>query len=463
MLEQRVVEMKVSDVSYLLGRAHGIIGKVLTKSQISFLLSSDNLKELRAAFTQTIYDDVIGDFNFETQISEIARALKNSFADLLISFHKQSSSAVRKKIELFSDRYNAENLRIILQGKHTGMSKEAIMARLIPVAGYSLDYYSKLIDSTIPKIISAQKNVELHKDLKRAYEEFLSSNRFTPLESAIDQYIYKSLPKVSHHYKTYVNMKNILSVCRCIVLDVPAYRYILPNKFISKSLSASSVKEVLGIYNFPPYSSVFSKYLGEKEVPLHELEFAVERFLLKKWRRLFRFGTVFSTDSLIGFFELVKRLRFSISGKPLFRNLLITSWYMIVVAGAYCGAFLLRFDGLLPPKMNTVVFVTLPILLAVRILFFISFGLYSRLLSYVSVDDVWDTMKAIGFSTLIFMVIIWALYPGYQGFPRSVFIIETMLPCFPIILGTLFVLTFITLPPLSFFKPGPFIVTSINF
>ncbi|MHA1198869.1 MAG: V-type ATPase subunit [Candidatus Heimdallarchaeaceae archaeon] len=296
--------MAFGDISYLLGRAHGIIRNFLTKSQLSLLLSSKNLRELRAAFTQTSYDSVIGDLNLETQLSDVARSFKNSFAEILVMFYKQSNSSVKKKIRRFSERYNAENLRIILQGKHKGMKHEEIIERLMPVADYSFDYYTRLINMSIEEIIAIQKEKALLIDLRKALEEFKSTDRFTPLESAIDQYIYSILPKVSKHYGTYVNMRNILALCRCIALDIPAYRYILPNAFIAKGLKAKSIQEVLDMYNYAPYNSIFSQYIGAKDVPLHEMEFAVERYLLKYWKKTFRYGTVFQADALIGFFEL---------------------------------------------------------------------------------------------------------------------------------------------------------------
>lgn len=296
--------MSFGDISYLLGRAHGNISNMLTKSQLSLLLSSKNLTELRAAFTQTQYDSLVGSLNFETHLPEVARRLKISFAELLVSFYNQSSRKVKKKIQFFSERYNAENLRIILNGIHVGMKQEDIVSRLVPVAGYSLEYYNKLLTLPLLQIISLQKDVQLRKTLKHAYEEFINTNRFTPIESAIDQYIYRILPKVSRHYENYTNMKNILALARCIILDIPAYRYILPNNFIARGLKSVSVSELLEKYNYPPYSSVFSRYIGEKDIPLHDLEFAVERYFLKYWRKTFRFGTVFQIDALIGFFEL---------------------------------------------------------------------------------------------------------------------------------------------------------------
>ncbi len=124
---------------------------------------------------------------------------------------------------------------------------------------------------------------------------------------------------------------------------------------------------------------------------------------------------------------LVGRLLALVSGNRLLRATAITVWYMTVVSLAYYGAYLLRFDGAIPAQTFGVIYRTLPILLLVRILTFQRFELYSGLLRYVSVDDVWRTMKAVAVSTLVFMVIIYLMQPGFEGFPRSVFIVETML------------------------------------
>ena len=296
--------LSIGDINYLLGRAHGIIGDVLTKSQLNLLLTSSDLIELRAAFTQTMYDGVIGNLNLETQMPEVAHRFKTEFANLLTMFYKQISSPAKKKLGNFSERYNAENLRYILHGKFIGMNHEEMISGLIPIAGYSLNYYKSLLPLTIGEIINKQHEPSLHKLLKNGYKEFVSTERFTPIESAIDQYIYDTLIKLSKSYSIYVNMKNILALCRCIMLGIPAYRYILPNKFIAKALNSNTVSEVLEKYNYFPYKNIFSPYIGEDDVPLHDLEFAVERYQLKIWKKIFRLGTAFSIDGIIGFLEL---------------------------------------------------------------------------------------------------------------------------------------------------------------
>lgn len=121
-----------------------------------------------------------------------------------------------------------------------------------------------------------------------------------------------------------------------------------------------------------------------------------------------------------------KCLRFVVGNRVL-RATVITLWYLAVVSFGYYGAFLLRFDGNIPPYMFEVIYRTLPVLMIIRIITFRRFQLYSGLLHYVSVDDVWRTMKAVTISTLVFMLVIYLIQVGFQGFPRSVFVVETLL------------------------------------
>ncbi len=140
----------------------------------------------------------------------------------------------------------------------------------------------------------------------------------------------------------------------------------------------------------------------------------------KRQQRLLVSAAIFSS-------KIAHKIVPLINKSHLARATIITVWYMTVVSCAYYGAFLLRFDGKIPFEVLNLFTRTLPILLLIRIITFQRFALYSGLLRYVSVDDVWDTMKAIGISTSIFMVVIYAMHQGFEGFPRSVFIIETML------------------------------------
>ncbi|MHA1686630.1 MAG: V-type ATPase subunit [Candidatus Heimdallarchaeaceae archaeon] len=291
-------------VDDLLARSHAIMSRVLTKSQITLLLSSSNLKELHAMLLQTTYGDVLGDVDLSVEPSKGAKKLKESFFHMVINFYSQASESVKIKILLYSQRYHAENLRHILHGKYQQIANEEILNQIITVPKYSYSYYERLLRLPIIEIINQTDIPELKRSLLQAYQEFESTKRFTPIESAIDQHIYKILRELSPYYEKYINLQNILALCRCLDRNIPPFPYILPYRFISKGLKATSVHQVLELYNHGIYGDIFGKYIGEKEIPLHELELDVEKYQLKIWKKVYRSNELSTFDELLAFFEL---------------------------------------------------------------------------------------------------------------------------------------------------------------
>jgi len=291
---------------YLYGRAHGIIGKVLTRSQINFLLSSSNLKELQAAFRQTQYGPIVQDINFVTEMPEVAKQLKNHFSQTVSTFYKQGSSRAKKIIDLHSQRFHAENIRYILRGLFMKQPHEEIIERISPVGRYSYEYYEKVLSSSlsIADIIKSEKIQTFKQLLEQGYSEFQKTGRFVPVDAAIDQFEYYILPIISREFDVYVNLKNIIWVCRCINLGIAPYRYIKPTTFIAKALESNSIPEVLSMYNFGIYKRIFADYMGKDDSPLHDIEFAVERFQIKKWKKIFRQKSSTDLKILIAFFEM---------------------------------------------------------------------------------------------------------------------------------------------------------------
>jgi FlaA1/EpsC-like NDP-sugar epimerase len=99
--------------------------------------------------------------------------------------------------------------------------------------------------------------------------------------------------------------------------------------------------------------------------------------------------------------------------------------HLMLFAFSYAAAFALRFDALLPGVEVDRLLVTLPWLLALRLLSFQLFHLYEGLWRYVSVRDVMELVKAVSLSSGIFAVGV--LVFGEQGFPRSVLVLDWML------------------------------------
>lgn len=89
-------------------------------------------------------------------------------------------------------------------------------------------------------------------------------------------------------------------------------------------------------------------------------------------------------------------------------------------------AFILRFEAILSPFYLRHLKVYLPILLTVRLGFYLAFGLHKDLWRYSSVNDLVKIVKSVSLGTIVFVVIVRYLF-GDTSYPRSIFAIDWLL------------------------------------
>jgi len=112
----------------------------------------------------------------------------------------------------------------------------------------------------------------------------------------------------------------------------------------------------------------------------------------------------------------------SLAREKLIRRIAALAWLVIGIAGAYIGAFALRFDFSLPVAYRPVLWSTLPVYLVVSVGSVIVFRLYRGLWSYFSFRDCRKHLLVFALATVISAVIVYFLRGGFQGYPRSVFL-----------------------------------------
>jgi FlaA1/EpsC-like NDP-sugar epimerase len=112
------------------------------------------------------------------------------------------------------------------------------------------------------------------------------------------------------------------------------------------------------------------------------------------------------------------------------RRLIIITVHLVLVICAYILAFYLRLDFKIGSSYWLVIIKTLPILIAIKMVLFGYFGLYSGLWRYASVNDIWRIIKAHVLAALCFVAAI-AFIRSFYGFPRTVFVLDCILSfCF---------------------------------
>ena len=106
-----------------------------------------------------------------------------------------------------------------------------------------------------------------------------------------------------------------------------------------------------------------------------------------------------------------------------YRRILIILFHLFLIVLSYLLSFLLRFDFVIPGKHFAGFLKTLPLLVLVKLVVFYYFRIYSGLWRYVSMDDLWQIIKANSIATVSFILAEVFVY-GTTGFPRSVFLID---------------------------------------
>ncbi len=108
------------------------------------------------------------------------------------------------------------------------------------------------------------------------------------------------------------------------------------------------------------------------------------------------------------------------------RRILVVTFDLGLIVLANYLAFWLRFDGEIPESEYALFTDILPWLLVIRGASFMLFSLNEGLWRYVSIWDVKKILVGVSLGTVVFYgLVAWAL--GVQGYPRSVFIIDSIL------------------------------------
>jgi FlaA1/EpsC-like NDP-sugar epimerase len=115
-----------------------------------------------------------------------------------------------------------------------------------------------------------------------------------------------------------------------------------------------------------------------------------------------------------------------ISLSQLSRRALGVVLHALLVVCATAAAFWLRFDGEIPPASRQLAIDTVPLLVFLRLLVFLSFRLFDGLWRYTSLWDGRNIVAAAGASSLLFYGITAVLLPGTR-YPLSILVIDTMI------------------------------------
>ncbi len=133
-----------------------------------------------------------------------------------------------------------------------------------------------------------------------------------------------------------------------------------------------------------------------------------------------------SPDTRIRTGDTYRKLFSDLTSHSTFKRLLGIVAQILLIPTATSVAFQLRFDGNVPPEYQAVFLKTLPMLLVIRGVAFVAFGIDGGLWRYAGISDLCRILLAVSTSTLVLYVFVYApLTPAL--YPRSVVVIDALL------------------------------------
>ena len=109
-----------------------------------------------------------------------------------------------------------------------------------------------------------------------------------------------------------------------------------------------------------------------------------------------------------------------------YRRSLLVFIDLLAVVISFFGAFLLRFDFSLPGEYNSFYLVWLPVFIVIKLGSFYFFGLYKVIWRFTSVWELLNIIKSVSLSTVLIIISLW-FSSGFDGFPRSILLLDFML------------------------------------
>jgi FlaA1/EpsC-like NDP-sugar epimerase len=119
------------------------------------------------------------------------------------------------------------------------------------------------------------------------------------------------------------------------------------------------------------------------------------------------------------------RVRMPMTFEPVlrYRRTLIVSAHLLLIPLGYLAAFALRFDAPVPVRWMELFWVTMPVLLVLRLATFAHFRLFQGWWRHVGMQDLVDLSKAVTVSSLLFLVVLF-LVGEFRDLPRSILVLD---------------------------------------
>lgn len=309
---------------YANARVKAMKNSLLTQKEMDALVETKSVDEVFTILEKTNYrpDLVAAALRERTIADQIELALSRNFSQVLKKIIRVSPKEARQLILAVFEKYEVNNIKIILLAKHLGQSKEQFTPYITDVGVLSKGKINKAIDAkSVKDVVLELGGSDYGAVLSRALREYERDREPSVMLSELDEYYYQKLSLVRGNaygsegtitklVRAQADAKNVSTILRAKKEKIPeekALKAIVGHGFIPKeklrqAASAKSVEEAAKLLerNFS-LGKAIEEY--KKTGSLIMLETAMESSVAKKGLKLLR-TSVLSVGAIAGFLYL---------------------------------------------------------------------------------------------------------------------------------------------------------------
>lgn len=305
---------------YANARVKAMRQNLFTGRELGAMADAKSMEEIYSILEKTQYKQDIPGAAPGRSVSDIIElALTKNFSRTLAKINKVSPDFVKKRVAGFFERYDANNAKIIILGKHLGQAPEEIRQYIVEGGAISKGAIERAINAKSLKEAAYEfAGTDYGSPISKGYVEYEKTRQISAILQEIDSTYFSRLPELAKQsfgdarillkiLKTQIDAKNISNILRSkrdLLGEEKTLKLIIDGGNIAKdrlgrAAGAKSVEEAAKVFenNFD-FRKAIEDY--RKTGSIIPFELAMEKAISAKSLSLLR-TSVLSIGAIIGF------------------------------------------------------------------------------------------------------------------------------------------------------------------
>jgi V/A-type H+-transporting ATPase subunit C len=180
--------------NFIVAKIKAMYDRLLEKDIYLKLIKTRSTDEFITVLSRTVYNQYIRDVK-EANLQSIENIILKSLFDDIMIVIKYSPRDVSNFVINFLDRFEIENIKVILKGLYLGMRTREIVRYIVPTPlGLTFDDYYDIFEkaNSIEDFIHLFSGTD-YSDIIKKYLVFGKEDAYIFIDSALDKYVYLKL------------------------------------------------------------------------------------------------------------------------------------------------------------------------------------------------------------------------------------------------------------------------------